>query len=105
MDDSFMSIGSFDEENFISEAFQDEADSSQNAPSSTVDIPSTSSIDINSLLNQPFKEPEPKTQLVFSSEQATPKNSARGHLKRKNIARRCLSTDFNDSSSSLSFEV
>lgn len=101
MDESFMSIGSFDEENFLSEAFPETANDSQNTLNSSNDM-STSSIDIRSLLSQPFKEPEPKTRLVFTDIE-TPKNNGRGQRKRKNISRRCLSTDLNNSS--LNFEV
>lgn len=104
MDDSFMSIGSFDEENFLGEAFSEANDSQQQNPlNSTSNDMSTNSVDIRSLLDQPFKEPEPKTRLDFD-EIVTPKNNGRGQQrKRKNASRRCLSTDFNDSS--LSFEV
>lgn len=89
-----MSIGSFDEENFLSEAFPETtANDSQNPLNSSDDM-STSSIDIRSLLNQPFKEPEPRTRLVFADIE-TPKNNRSGQRKRKNISRRCLSTDLN----------
>ncbi|KAH9389678.1 M-phase inducer phosphatase 1 [Tyrophagus putrescentiae] len=100
MDESFMSIGSFDEENFLSEAFPETTDS-QNQLNSSNDM-STSSIDIKSLLSQPFKEPEPKTRLVFADTETPKSNGRGGHRKRKNNTRRCLSTDLNDSS--LSFE-
>ena len=96
-----MSIGSFDEENFLSEAFPETTDS-QNQLNSSNDM-STSSIDIKSLLSQPFKEPEPKTRLVFADTETPKSNGRGGHRKRKNNTRRCLSTDLNDSS--LSFEV
>lgn len=96
-----MSIGSFDEENFLSEAFPETANNSQTPLNSSDDM-STSSVDIRSLLSEPFKEPEPRTRLVFADIE-TPKNNGRGQLKRKNISRRCLSTDLNNSS--LNFEV
>ena len=94
MDESFMSTCSFDEDTFL-EALNDDVSpiGSNNKTTNALYETSTNSIDISGLLNQPMEE-LPKAKLEFN-EIETPRLEKR-HRKRKNNARRCLSTDLNN---------
>lgn len=91
-----MSISSFDEESFITEALADQASTGKVTESKQL-------IDITGLLKEPLEE-VPKSKLEFNDVE-TPRNSevAKRQRKRKNFARRCLSTDLNNDF--LNFEV
>ena len=86
MDESFMSIGSFDEESFIAECTYN-TDEQTNEPHP----PPKKSINITELLTKPIE-----SKLEFDDTE-TPRNCSliKRQRKRKNIARRCLSTDLN----------